>query len=244
MKRRLARARHRDRVLSGEIIEGVFVSDGGESVPLEEVRLLTPVRPSKIVAVALNWRLHAEEMGKPVPSETMFFTKPLSALIGPGDAIELPPDSEDVQHEGEMGLVIGKRLKDATEDEARNAILGVTCVNDITARDVQRRQNHYTRSKGYDTFCPVGPVVVTGLDPTDLRVQVRVNGVTKQDGRTCDLVVPPYALLSYISRVMTLEPGDVVSTGTPAGVGRIRAGDVVEVEVEGVGILQNPVIAR
>lgn len=244
MTRRLARVRHQDRVLSGEVTQDTFTGDDGDSLPLEQVRLVCPVRPSKIVAVALNWRLHAEEMGKAVPSETMFFTKPLSALIGPGDAIVLPPDSEDVQHEGEMGLVIGRRLKHATEDEAREAVLGVTCVNDITARDVQRRQKHYTRSKGYDTFCPVGPVVVTGLDPTDLRIQVRVNGITKQDGRTRDMAVPPYALLAYISQVMTLEPGDVVSTGTPAGVGRINAGDLVEVEVEGVGVLQNPVISR
>lgn len=244
MMRRLARVRRLDRVLSGELIGDTFRSDNGESLSLDEVRLLTPVQPSKIVAVALNWRLHAQEMGTAVPSETMFFTKPLSALIGPGDAIELPPDSEDVQHEGEMGIVIGRRLKYATEDEAREAVFGITCVNDITARDVQRRQKHYTRSKGYDTFCPIGPVVVTGLDPTDLRIQVRVNGVTKQDGRTRDMAVPPYALLAYISQVMTLEPGDVVSTGTPAGVGRIDAGDVVEVEIEGVGILQNPVISR
>lgn len=240
--RRIGRVRRREKILEGEFQDDLFLAETGERLPLESVRIVCPVRPSKIVAVALNWRLHAQELGKELPPETMFFTKPLSALIGPGDAIELPPDSENVHHEGEMGLVVGRRLKRATEAEAREAVLGVTCVNDVTARDVQRRQKHYTRSKGYDTFCPVGPWVVTGLDPTDLRVQVRVNGETRQDGRTRDMLVGPYALLAYISQVMTLEPGDVVSTGTPAGVGPVVAGDVVEVEVEGVGVLRNPVV--
>lgn len=241
--RRIGRVRHRGEILAGEFLDDGFLTDAGERLAADAYEIACPVRPSKIVAVALNWRLHAQELGKELPPETMFFTKPLSALIGPGDAIELPPDSEDVHHEGELGLVIGKRLRRATEEQAREAVLGLTCVNDVTARDVQRRQKHYTRSKGYDTFCPVGPWIVTGLDPTDLRVQLRVNGETRQDGRTRDMVTGPFALLAYISQVMTLEPGDVVSTGTPPGVGPMRAGDVVEVEVEGVGVLRNPVVA-
>lgn len=240
--RKLARALVADRAVSGEIVGERFVGMDGESISLDMVRLLCPVTPSKVVAVALNWRLHAAELGKEMPKETMFFTKPVSSIIGPGDAIEIPPDVALVHHEGEMGLVIGRRLRRASEEEAKEAVLGVTCINDVTARDVQRRQQHYTRSKGYDTFCPIGPWVVTGLDPTDLRVEVRVNGETRQDGRTRDMAMPPYALLSYISQVMTLEPGDVVSTGTPAGVGPLVRGDTVEVEVEGVGVLRNSVV--
>lgn len=236
------RIRLGDRVVSGRVDGEDFLCDSGERVPLAEGRLACPVTPSKIVGVALNYRAHAAEMKKPIPPEPLFFLKPPSALVGPGDAIRLPPDSQDVHHEAELGVVVGKRLSRATVEEARGAIFGLTCVNDVTARDVQRRQAHYTRGKGYDTFCPVGPFVVTGVDPTDLRVVARINGEVKQDGRTNDMITGVYELLAYVSQVMTLEPGDVVSTGTPAGVGPVRAGDVVEIEIEGVGILSNPVV--
>jgi 2-keto-4-pentenoate hydratase/2-oxohepta-3-ene-1,7-dioic acid hydratase in catechol pathway len=211
-------------------------------VPLASVQLVAPVTPSKIVAIAKNYREHAKEMNSEVPAEPLFFLKPSTAVIGPGDAIRCPPDSELVHHEGELGVVLATRLTRATPDEARRAVLGWTCVNDVTARDIQRRQAHFSRSKGYDTFCPVGPWIVCGLDPADLRVQVRVNGAMRQDGRTSQMAFDPFTLLSFVSHVMTLLPGDLVATGTPAGVGPLVAGDVVEVEVEGVGVLRNPVI--
>jgi 2-keto-4-pentenoate hydratase/2-oxohepta-3-ene-1,7-dioic acid hydratase in catechol pathway len=249
-----ARARHGAHVVFGEVIGEVFTviataghhpdaPPHGAALPIEDLALLPPVAPSKIIAVALNYKAHAAEMRKPTPEEPMFFMKPPSAIIGNGDRIVLPPDSNEVHHEGELGVIINKSLHNATPEEAEQAILGVTCVNDVTARDIQRRQNHYTRAKGYDTFCPVGPFVVTGVDIRDLRVRVRVNGETRQDGRTSDMIFGPLELLSFISRVMTLHPGDLVSTGTPAGVGPLRAGDTVEVEIDEVGQLRNHVVA-
>lgn len=243
MRQVLARVRVGDQIVTGEVAHGAVQLPGGKIVPLQDVELLPPVVPSKIVAVALNYRAHAVEMKKPVPEEPMFFTKPTTAIIGHEGTIVLPPESADVHHEGELGIVIGRKLKNATPEEARAAMLGVTCVNDVTARDVQRRQNHYTRAKGYDTFCPVGPFLVTGVNIEDLRIQVRVNGELRQEGRTSDMIFGPWQLLSFISRIMTLLPGDLVSTGTPPGVGPIRAGETVEVEIEQVGLLRNHVVA-
>ncbi len=210
----------------------------GESFPLASLRLLPPVAPGKIVAVALNYRTHAAEMGKAPPAEPLFFLKPPSAVIGPGETIRLPKESALVHHEAELGLVVGRRLTRATVDEAREAIFGVTGVIDVTARDLQRAQGHYTRAKGYDTFCPLGPMIARGLDPADLGLTLRVNGEVRQLGRTSDQIFGPYALVAFISRVMTLVPGDVVSTGTPAGVGPLVDGDRVELEVEGAGVLE------
>ncbi|MDP2276105.1 MAG: fumarylacetoacetate hydrolase family protein [Archangium sp.] len=202
-----------------------------------------PVSPaSKVVAIGQNYRKHAEEMGKSVPVEPLLFTKPSTALNGHGGNIVLPPASNEVHYEAELALVIGKKLKGATVDEARSAIFALTCFNDVTARDIQKREVQHTRGKGYDTFACCGPVMVTGLSPDDLRVQCRVNGVTKQDGRTSDMVHKSAELVSFISHVMTLLPGDLVSTGTPSGVGPLQAGDVVEVELEGVGVLRNHVV--
>ena len=202
-----------------------------------------PVSPaSKVVAIGQNYRKHAEEMGKSVPVEPLIFTKPSTALNGHGGNIVLPPASNEVHYEAELALVIGKKLKGATVEEARGAIFALTCFNDVTARDIQKREVQHTRGKGYDTFACCGPVMVTGLSPDDLRVQCRVNGVTKQDGRTSDMVHKSAELVSFISHVMTLLPGDLVSTGTPSGVGPLQAGDVVEVELEGVGVLRNHVI--
>jgi 2-keto-4-pentenoate hydratase/2-oxohepta-3-ene-1,7-dioic acid hydratase in catechol pathway len=252
-RRIIARTLLDDRAVAGEVVDGVFfVLHGdvphlgkrtGEEHPLASLKLLAPVAPSKVVAVALNYRAHAAEMKKPLPEEPLFFVKPSTSVIGPDEAIRLPPASAEVHHEAEVGLVIGRRLTCATVEEAREAIFGVTGVVDVTARDVQRRQNHYTRAKGYDTFCPIGPVIACGLDPLDLGVKLRVNGEERQNGRTTDMVFRAYELVSFISHVMTLLPGDVISTGTPSGVGAIRAGDVVELEVEGVGVLRNPVVA-
>lgn len=201
-----------------------------------------PVSPaSKVVAIGQNYRKHAEEMGKSVPVEPLIFTKPMTALNAHLSPIVLPPASNEVHYEAELALVIGKTLKNASLEEAAAGIFALTCFNDVTARDIQKREVQHTRAKGYDTFACCGPVMVTGLAPDDLRIQCRVNGVTKQDSRTSDMVHKSAALVSFISHVMTLLPGDLVSTGTPSGVGALKSGDVVEVELEGIGVLRNPV---
>ncbi len=203
-------------------------------------------RPGKIVCVGRNYRAHADELGHAVPKEPLIFLKPPSAVIADGEAIVLPAASRDVQHEGEIGVVLGSRLKAADERAARAAVGGVVCVNDVTARDLQNRDAQWTRAKGFDTFCPVGPRVLPAgpsFDLTGLEVLCRVNGAVRQHGRAQDMLFGIPALLAYISGVMTLEPGDLVATGTPAGVGPLAPGDVVEVEIPGVGVLRNPVVA-
>lgn len=199
------------------------------------------MRPSKIVCVGRNYAEHARELGNAVPERPLLFFKPPSAIIGPGEAIVLPPVSSQVEHEAEIGLVIGRRIRHASPAEAETAIGGYTCVNDVTARDLQKADGQWARAKGFDTFCPVGPRTVAGLDWRALEVIGRVNGVERQRGTTSLMLFSIPQLLSYISGVMTLEPGDLVSTGTPAGVGPLADGDVVEVEIPGVGILSNPV---
>jgi 2-keto-4-pentenoate hydratase/2-oxohepta-3-ene-1,7-dioic acid hydratase in catechol pathway len=223
--------------------------DRGESVslPPSDVRLLAPVSPSKIVCIGRNYREHAKELNHPVPTEPLIFLKPPSAVLAPGDTILRPVSlSQRVDHEGELGVVIGQRCRDLREgDNVREFILGYTCVNDVTARDLQNKDGQWSRAKGFDTFCPIGPVVVSGLDPwKGIRVQTRVNGELRQDGTTADFIFGLDVILRYISQVMTLEPGDVVATGTPAGVSPLQAGDVVEISVEGVGNLRNPVADR
>lgn len=214
----------------------------GDSVPLAEMRLLAPVTPSKIVCVGRNYKDHAAELGNPMPDEPLLFLKPPSSVVGHGAAIELPAVSSRVEHEGELGVVIGRRAHRLSDSEnPLDYVLGYTCVNDVTARDLQRRDVQFTRAKSFDTFCPVGAYIVSGLDPFDLQVETRVNGETRQRGRTSAMAFPVSYLIRYISHVMTLEPGDLISTGTPAGVGPLADGDVVEVEVEGVGLLTNPV---
>ena len=213
----------------------------GDPVPLEGAVLEVPTPASKIVCIGQNYRRHAEEMGKPVPQEPLLFIKPSTALNRHESPIVLPPESAEVHHEAELGLVIGRRLHRASEAEAAAGIHGLTCFNDVTARDIQRREIQHTRAKSYDTFACCGPWLVTGVPSADLRVVCRVNGQVRQDGRTSDMVFPPARLVSFISSIMTLLPGDIVSTGTPSGVGRLDAGDVVEVEVEGIGVLRNPV---
>ncbi len=202
-------------------------------------RLLAPAMPTKIVCIGQNYRKHAEEMGKPLPKEPLIFLKPPSALNGPFAPIRLPPESAEVHHEAELALIIGQRLSRGTEEEARRAIFGVSCFNDVTARDIQRREIQHTRAKGYDTFACLGPELVSGVPWDDLRVRCRVNGEVRQDGRTSDMEFSPARLAAFISSVMTLEPGDVISTGTPSGVGRLMYGDVVIVEIERVGALEN-----
>ncbi|XXF76769.1 fumarylacetoacetate hydrolase family protein [Myxococcaceae bacterium GXIMD 01537] len=208
---------------------------------LSAVTLLHPSEASKVVCIGQNYRKHAEEMGKPVPPEPLIFTKPSTALNSPGAPIRIPAASQEVHYEAELALIIGERLKKADETTAARAIWGLTCFNDVTARDIQRRETQHTRAKGYDTFACVGPWAVTGLSPADLRIVCRVNGEVRQDSRTSDMIFSPARLVSFISHIMTLLPGDLVSTGTPSGVGRLVAGDSVEVEIEGIGTLLNPV---
>ena len=214
----------------------------GARLPFAEVTLLAPVRPTKVVCVGRNYRAHAKEMGHEVPKEPLLFIKPSTAILGPMEEIRIPEASKEVHHEAELAAVMGRTLTRGSAVEAREAIFGWTCLNDVSARDIQRAEQHFTRAKSYDTFCPVGPVVETALDPLDQVVVCRVNGEQRQRGTTRDMVVDPYALVSFVSQIMTLLPGDLVSTGTPEGVGPIGRGDWVEVEVSGIGILRNPVV--
>ena len=223
--------------------------DGGDKValPLGAVRLLAPAEPSKIVCIGRNYREHAKELDHPIPTEPLFFLKPPSSVIGPGDEIRRPMDlSQRVDYEGELAIVVGKRCYQLTQsDDVRPYIVGYTCLNDVTTRDLQNRDGQWSRAKGFDTFCPIGPTVVDGLDPwAGVKLQTRVNGQIRQDGTTADFLFPLDMLVRYIAAVMTLEPGDVIATGTPAGVGPLQAGDTVEVTVEGVGALSNPVVDR
>jgi 2-keto-4-pentenoate hydratase/2-oxohepta-3-ene-1,7-dioic acid hydratase in catechol pathway len=200
-------------------------------------------RPGKIVCVGRNYVEHAKELGNVVPKEPLLFLKPPSSIIAPGDAIVLPPESERVEYEGEIGVVLGAPLRRGTEAQATAAIRGIVALNDVTARDLQRSDGQWTRAKGFDTFCPVGPEAPVPDDLSTLQVVTRVNGEERQRGGTRDMVFSVPALLVYISRIMTLEPGDVVATGTPAGVGQLAAGDTVEVEVVGLSTVRNTVVA-
>ena len=218
--------------------------EAGDSLPSSGHRLLAPVEPSKIVAVGLNYKDHAAEQNKPLPAEPMIFLKPSTAVIGPGDLIVIPPDVGRVDHEAEAGVVIGARARHVREEDADAYIFGITCVNDVTARELQRKDIQYTRAKGFDTFAPTGPCIATGLDldsPRGLAVEGWVNGVKRQSSSTRELIFPIRKLIAFISSVMTLLPGDIISTGTPAGIGPLTAGDRVTITVEGVGELTNPV---
>jgi 2-keto-4-pentenoate hydratase/2-oxohepta-3-ene-1,7-dioic acid hydratase in catechol pathway len=211
---------------------------------LDELTLLPPVAPSKIVCVGRNYAAHAAEHGADVPQEPLLFFKPPSSLVGPSAPIERPEQSQQVEYEGEMVVVMGRRCRNVSAEEAWNYVAGVTCGNDVTARDLQRRDNQWARAKGFDTFCPVGPWVVVGMsedEVADLEVTCRVSGETRQRARTSDMVFSTAELIAYTSRIMTLEPGDILMTGTPAGVGPLEAGDVVAVTVERVGTISNPV---
>ena len=220
-------------------------SKGREVGALEEVKLLAPMAPGKIVALGRNYAEHAKEHGADVPQEPLLFLKATSAVIGPDAPVVLTPLSKQVEHEAELVLVVGKRAKNVPEEKAWEYVLGVTCGNDVTARDLQRSDGQWARSKSFDTFCPLGPWIVTYLHPDeigDLGISCRVNGAMKQMGSTRDMVFSPASLMAYITAAMTLMPGDMIMTGTPAGVGPLKAGDVVEVEVEGIGVLRNPVV--
>lgn len=216
----------------------------GRRVPLGDARFLAPVIPrSKVVGVGRNYAAHVSEMGEDLPAEPLLFLKPNTSVIGPGEPIVLPPWSREVHHEAELAVVISRICKDVPRERVGDVILGYTAANDVTARDIQRHDDQWTRAKGFDTACPLGPVVVTDLDPGDLAIRARVDGELRQDARTSEMVFGVVDLVAYVSSVFTLLPGDVILTGTPAGVGPIRPGQIVEVEVEGIGLLANPVIA-
>jgi 2-keto-4-pentenoate hydratase/2-oxohepta-3-ene-1,7-dioic acid hydratase in catechol pathway len=249
---RLARFRAGNRIATGLVdgefvrpLRGTFFEDPvptGEEIPLRDVRLLAPIIPSKVVAVGKNYLEHAEEMGGAVPEEPVIFLKPSTAVSGQGDAIPYPPISARVDHEAELGVVMGRLARHVQAEEAGRYILGFTCGNDVTARDLQERDGQWTRAKGFDGFCPLGPWIETELDPTDLAVEGRVNGEVRQFARTSQMAFGAAVLVEFVSRVMTLLPGDVILTGTPAGVGPLAIGDRVEVEIEGIGILENEVV--
>ena len=256
---RIARYTH-----DGEVAFGVVESDGdgalevadiaghpfgpitftGGRRPLSAVRLLAPVLPSKVVAIGKNYAEHASEMGGDVPERPLLFLKPSTAVIGSGDTIAYPSSSSRVDYEGELAVVVGRLCRDVPESNAADVIFGYTCANDVTARDQQASDGQWSRAKGYDSFCPLGPWIETSLDVSDLRVTTTLNGEIKQDGRTVQIVHKIPALIAHITACMTLLPGDVILTGTPAGVGPMRVGDEVAVEIESIGRLVNTVVAR
>jgi 2-keto-4-pentenoate hydratase/2-oxohepta-3-ene-1,7-dioic acid hydratase in catechol pathway len=213
-------------------------------LPFEEVQLLAPVFPTKIVAVGRNYADHAAERGVEIPPEPVIFLKPATAVVGPEAPVVIPPESTEVHHEAELAIVAGKVSHLVAAEDAGAHILGYTAANDVTARDLQHRDGQWTRAKGFDTFCPLGPAIETELDPGGLSIVCTVNGEVRQDGNTDDMVFGVAEIFAFVTSVMTLLPGDVVLTGTPAGVGPVRAGDRMEVTVERIGALRNPVVAR
>lgn len=237
------------------IIEGNRVSEiqgelwgprerSGKSWPLAEVKLLPPSAPSKIVCVGRNYLEHVKELANEVPQRPLIFLKPPSSIIAPEEPIVMPPISQRVDHEGELAVIIGRRCWHLRADEnPAGYILGYTCLNDVTARDLQKLDVQFTRAKGFDTFCPFGPILETQLDPSGVTVETFVNGTRKQSGHTSEMIFSVDVIIRFIAQVMTLEPGDVIATGTPSGVGPLASGDVVEVSITGIGTLRNPVIA-
>jgi 2-keto-4-pentenoate hydratase/2-oxohepta-3-ene-1,7-dioic acid hydratase in catechol pathway len=211
---------------------------------MEEVRLLAPSLPSKIVAIGLNYRDHAEEVKLEIPKEPVFFIKPSTSVIGPGEAIVFPRMSRRVDYEGELAIVIKKTAKSVPEEKAGDCILGYTCFNDVTARDLQPKNGQWTLSKGFDTFAPIGPWIVTDIDPSQLEISTFLNGERRQHSNTRNLIFGCKSLVSYVSQVMTLLPGDVIATGTSSGIGKMAVGDKVDVVIEGIGTLSNTIVAE
>jgi 2-keto-4-pentenoate hydratase/2-oxohepta-3-ene-1,7-dioic acid hydratase in catechol pathway len=250
---RLVRFRHGDRIATGaiqpgsdtiQVIAGTFFQDPlptGDEIPIDDVMLLAPVLPSKLVCVGKNYAAHAAEFGMDVPEEPLLFLKPSTAVIGPGDAIRLLPINRRTDYEGELAVVMGRLARNVRAEDASRFILGFTCANDVTLRDLQRPDDQWARAKGFDGSCPLGPWIETSVDPTDAIVETRLNGDVVQHASTSDMVFGVAELIEYVTTFMTMLPGDVLLTGTPEGVGRIQAGDTVEVEVDGVGTLRNEV---
>ncbi|HEV2913994.1 MAG TPA: fumarylacetoacetate hydrolase family protein [Pyrinomonadaceae bacterium] len=253
---KLCRFQHKDffaphyGMIEGDYVRALLDADAfgsrprarADKIPLSQVTIIAPVAPSKIVCVGRNYREHAAELGNPLPKEPLLFLKAPSAIIASGEKIHLPPESSQVEHEGELGVVIGRTAcRIPQTDDPLSYALGYTCVNDVTARDLQRKDVQFTRAKSFDTFCPVGPIISTDIDPLDAEVTTRLNGQVKQQARTSAMAFNVSMLLRYISHAMTLYPGDLIATGTPAGVSTMKPGDVVEVEIDGVGVLRNEV---
>ncbi len=248
---KIARYLHKGHIRFGLLEDGLLrelertpftgIKETGRTCCLEEVELLPPVFPQKIIAVGLNYRDHAEELGMPLPEEPVLFMKPPSALLAHGGVIIYPAMSRRVDYEAELALICGKECRDVAPREAESCILGYTCGNDVTARDLQARDGQWTRAKSFDTFCPLGPFIETEADPLELTVELRLNGEVRQSSPASNMIFSPAELISFASRIMTLYPGDVIMTGTPSGVGEMRPGDVVEVVIEGIGTLRNTV---
>jgi 2-keto-4-pentenoate hydratase/2-oxohepta-3-ene-1,7-dioic acid hydratase in catechol pathway len=226
------------RLIAGDVFAGPPYKTGAEVKP---TRILPPATPSKIVAIGLNYKDHAAEMNKPLPAEPLMFLKPSTAVIGPGDTIRIPPNAGRIDHEAELGVVIGKRASRVSAAQALDYVLGFTCLNDVTARELQRKDVQYTRGKGFDTFAPIGPCIAIGLDPGALDIEGSVNGETRQASNTRQLIFSVPDIIAFVSNVMTLLPGDVIATGTPSGVGPLAHGDRVKVKIEGIGELSNTV---
>lgn len=235
-------------ILSGESVQAINglpfegITPAERRYPLSEVRLLAPCQPSKIVALGVNYRKHAEEMGSKLPKNPLIFLKPPTAVVGPEDNIVYPPSSTRVDFEGELAVVIGKETRRVSLGEALDYVLGYTCLNDVTARDLQSSDGQWTRAKGFDTFGPVGPCIETELDPGNVMLETYLNGELKQRTSTSDLIYSVPVQISFISEVMTLLPGDVIATGTPSGVGPMNPGDTVEIKIESIGTLRNYVV--
>jgi len=226
------------------ILEGMDVVAGGSRIALRSVKLLAPCAPTKIVCVGRNYTDHAKELGSTPPAEPLLFFKPPSAVIGPGDDIIYPRQSRRVDFEGELAAVIGRRCRDISPEKARDFVRGFTVFNDVTARDLQRTDDQWARAKGFDTFASIGPCIVDDVDPSALRIRTTLNGELKQDAPTSLMLVDVWSLIAYASAAFTLEPGDVLATGTPSGVGPMQPGDVVSVEIDGIGKLTNRVVSR
>lgn len=250
---RLARFRHGDRIANGvvddgsiRVLEGTFFENPlptGEEVAIDDVRLLAPVLPSKVIGVGLNYKAHAVEMGEEIPPEPLLFLKPSTSVAGPKDPIVLHPHSERVDFEGELVVVIGRLArKVASLADAKKTILGYTCGNDVTLRDLQAKDSQWARAKGFDGSNPIGPWIETEVDPAALSIETRVNDEIRQSSNTSDMAFGPAALVAFVTQYMTLLPGDVIMTGTPAGIGPLAPDDEVEVEVEGIGVLANKAV--
>lgn len=234
---------HNHTEFAGEVLEGKVHSHiAGREYEMDKVTVLPPCKPTKIVCVGLNYKDHAAEMKDRIPDEPVLFLKPPSSVIGHGGHIVYPPQSRQVDYEAELGVVIGKRARHVKAEHAKDYIQGYTCFNDVTARDLQKKDVQWTRAKSFDTFSPVGPFIVTDIDPTNLAVQSRLNGEVKQSSNTSNMMFDVYRLVEFISGVMTLEHDDVIATGTPSGIGPMKKGDVIEIEIEKVGTLGNKIV--
>jgi 2-keto-4-pentenoate hydratase/2-oxohepta-3-ene-1,7-dioic acid hydratase in catechol pathway len=251
---RLVRFRFGDRIATGVVegdavraLAGTFFENpvpSGEEIPLDDVRLLAPILPSKVVCLGKNYAAHAAEFGGEVPEEPLVFLKPSTSVSGPGDPIPLPRISNRVDYEGELAVVIGRIARNVRAEETFRYILGYTCGNDVTLRDLQKKDDQWARAKGFDGSCPLGPWVETELDPIDVHLETRVNGEVRQSASTSDMVFGVATIIEFVTEFMTLLPGDVIMTGTPEGVGKLEPGDKVEVVLDGIGVLMNPVGGR